>query len=332
MELSIIIINWNSKDFLKSCLKSIKKYVSEIRYEVIVVDNASFDGADDMIRSEFSETKYIQCEENIGFSKANNLGYKNSSGKVLLFLNPDTILLNPAINILYNNLRNLGDVGTVGAKLYNSDGSIQTSCIQPFPTIMNQLLDIEWFQNRYPTLKIWGIGPLFSNSNTPIDVEVVSGACIMIARNMFEEIALFSDDYFIYTEDIDLCYKVNNMAKKNYYVPEAEIMHYGGKSTEKKKESYFSIIMMRESIYKFLVKTKNKNYAKMYKLSMLITAVIRILIIFPYYYFNRFRTNQESIGNSIYKWIKIFRWSIGFENQLVNKYGSNLSGYKNKVS
>ena len=128
--------------------------------------------------------------------------------KLCLFLNPDTELVGPAINVLFDHLRALPDAGAVGCKLLNSDGTVQTSCIQSIPTILNQVLDSEASRAKWPRSLLWGMAPLFSASENPEEVEAITGACVMLKREVFEEVGLFSEDYFMYAEDIDLSYKI----------------------------------------------------------------------------------------------------------------------------
>ena len=214
MDLSIVIVNWNSADYLRQCLRSIHETVKNLNYEVIVIDNASFDGSEAIIKQEFPSVRFIQSNKNLGFARANNEAFKASSGHSILFLNPDTEVLGDAIEILHGQLRRLPRAGAVGPTLLNSDMTMQTSCIQPFPTICNQALDMEVLRGRFPRLKLWGMQALYSDSDIPAVVEVISGACLMVRREVFENIGMFSTDYFMYTEDIDLCYKIRTAGYK----------------------------------------------------------------------------------------------------------------------
>src|SRR5271165_5655937 len=141
MDLSIIIVNWKSVDFLRGCLASIFSPGSSLSLEVVVVDNASYDGCEEMLSREFPQVRFIQSRENIGFARACNLGFRNSTGRVVLFLNPDTKVLGNALSSMVDGLESQSHAGAIGCKLLNGDGSLQTSCIQSFPTILNQALD-----------------------------------------------------------------------------------------------------------------------------------------------------------------------------------------------
>ena len=138
--LSIVIVNWKSADFLRKCLQSIFANASDMSLEVIVVDNASFDGSAELVEREFPGVHFVQSKENLGFAGANNLGVRSAKGRNLLFLNPDTEVIGTALERMSSFLDATPDAGAVGCKLLNTDGTVQTSCIQPFPTILNQAL------------------------------------------------------------------------------------------------------------------------------------------------------------------------------------------------
>jgi hypothetical protein len=317
IDLSIIIVNWNSKDYLKKCIPSILDNTHGIEFEIIVVDSGSFDGCGEMLSQYYPQVRFVQSDKNLGFAKANNLGFVHSSGRILLFLNPDTEVIGTAINHMYWFLDKRSDAGAVGCKLLNSDKTVQTSCIQPFPSIFNQILDVERLKLFYPKLKMWGIAPLFSTNDTPEPVEVISGACVMVKRKVFEEIDKFSEDYFMYSEDIDLCYKIKKKGHENFYSGGgASIIHHGGGSSNQHPVKDMNIVLMRESVFKFLRKSKGAFYADLYKFSMTVTSIVRLFIlaiIIALSYVIR------SKGNFLYswrKWKKIFSWSVGNEKWL----------------
>ena len=251
MEVSIIIINWNSKAYLRSCLNSLQEHTRDIQFEVLVVDNASFDGCGGCWRAEFPGVCFIQSDENLGFSRGNNLAARSARGNTLLFLNPDTELSRPAIEKLYRALMSLPNAGAVGPRLLNSDGTLQTSCIQSFPTVVNQLVDSEALRGLFPRSRLWGMSALFKAGDEPAAVEGISGACLMVKRDVFERVGGFDDRYFMYAEDIDLSFKIHQAGRGLYYIPDAQVVHHGGGSSQSAR-SAFSVVMMRESVYRFL--------------------------------------------------------------------------------
>jgi hypothetical protein len=318
MQLSIIIVNWNSKDFLRECIASILAETRGLEYEIITIDSGSFDGCGQMLSDYCPQVRFIQSEQNLGFAKANNMAFKASTGDCVLFLNPDTELLGPAINLMYEHLRSSSNVGAVGCKLLNTDGTIQTSCIQSFPTILNQLLSAELIRHRFPRFRLWGMAPLFDESKTSSEVEAISGACLMMSRSVFERIGMFSTDYFMYSEDVDLCYKSWKAGFRNYYVPVATVVHHGGGSTQD-KPSTFSNVMMLESRHRYFVKTRSKLYADLYRAQMALVSALRVALGSLFWIFGfsfRRRANAVSI---LRKWCSRLRWTLGLE-QWVSKF------------
>ncbi len=315
MDLSVIIVNWNSAQFATKCIASIYAMTDNLDFEIVVVDNASSDDSIGVLRQAFPTIKLICNRENIGFARANNLGFEHSSGRNLLFLNPDTELVGPAINAMVECLESSPAIGVVGCKLLNSDWTVQTSCIQPIPTVLNQVADIEWLKLRCPQLKLWGMAPLFANKggSTPAEVEAISGACLMVKREAFGKTEFFDADYFMYMEDLDLCYKVRRAGWKVCYVGHATVIHHGGQSTKRKKENSFADVLVRECVWKFLRKTRGNGYAQLYRASTFAMAIIRLGLLCLALALPLPGVNRGSARLALKKWHKILRWSVGCE-------------------
>jgi GT2 family glycosyltransferase len=312
MELSIIIVNWHSAEFVRQCLRSIQAHAPSPQPEIIVVDGGSYDGCGEMMAREFPEATFIQSTKNLGFARANNLGAKQAHGRVLWFLNPDTELLEDSISILQSRLRSLPEAGAVGCRLLNSDRTLQTSCIQSFPTVLNQVLDSDFLRARFPRSSMWGMAALYSDRPGPEVVEVVSGACIMVRRSLFEEIGGFTQDYFMYGEDLDLCFKIRQAGCRVYFVPETSVVHHGGGSTQK-AASNFSHVMTQESVYRFFCRNRGRASGTAYRLAMAVTAVPRLLACLPLLLISGNRIVRHGTG-SLRKWLSILRWSLGLES------------------
>lgn len=320
MDLSIIIVNWNSVGFLKKCLATVVAETSGVEYEILVIDSGSFDGCGEMLRRDYPQVRFIQSPENLGFARANNVAFRASRGRTLLFLNPDTEVVGPAIATMYRRLQTLPDAGSLGCRLLNADRSIQTSCIQSFPTIANQALDAEWLRARWPAWRLWGIAPLYEDGAEAKAVDAIAGACVMLRREVFERVGLFSEDYFMYAEDIDLSYKLRQAGYANYYLPEAVVIHYGGGSSQE-APSNFSVVMMRESIWRFLTKTRGRGYAWLYRLAMLLCALARLAVLAAD---RRLAGRREggagSAAGAAGKWQAVLRWSLS-RQALLKQYG-----------
>lgn len=310
MDLSIIIINWNSKDYLRECLNSLNRSTSALDQEVVVVDNASRDGSAQMVAAEFPQVEFIQSETNLGFSGANNRAARQAKGDCLLFLNPDTLVEGNALVNLVEALRRLPDAGIVGARLLNSDRTLQTSCVQSFPTVINQILDCNLLRRCFPRSRLWGMAALFDASPEPKAVDAISGACLMIKRELFERLGGFDERYFMYSEDIDLAFKVRQAACKCYYVPTTTVIHHGGGSSQIAR-SAFSNVMLRESVYRFMLLHRGRLGAGCFRFCTGASALFRLPVVATIWLFRK--RNGLDAKAPVSKWTSIFRWSLGME-------------------
>jgi N-acetylglucosaminyl-diphospho-decaprenol L-rhamnosyltransferase len=315
VELSIIFVNWNSFCQLRGSLRSVFATVVGVEYEVIVVDNASLaDDATD-VEAEFCGVKLIASKKNLGFAGANNLGVEHSRGQYLLFLNPDTLVIGNAIADMLGAMKAVGGAGIVGCKLLNSDGSVQTSCVQRFPTIWNQLLDVEYLRRRWPNWKLWGIAPLFNAGLQPVEVEVVSGACLLIDRDSFDQAGGFSSEYFMYAEDVDLCYQIRKLGRKAYYTNSASVFHHGGGTSRERCGKAWVAIMQRQAILKFYRRTRGSAYAEMFRLAMACNAMLRLILLAIMLPFRKRAADERVLCSTPEKWFGILKWALGLDRR-----------------
>ena len=315
---SIVIVNWNSCRYVRECLAALRAHC-RCAHEVIVVDSGSFDGCDAMLAREFPAARYVQSAANIGFAAANNLGARAAMGALLLFLNPDTEVVGAAVERLVQVLAEHPAAGLAGARLLNTDGSLQTSCIQSFPTVLNQLLDAEWLRRRFPRSRLWGVAPLHDPSTQPAAVEVVSGACILIRRAVFEALGGFDQRFFMYSEDLDLCHRTRRAGWQCLYVPDAVIVHHGGGSSSAGRSS-FSVVMMRESVCRLLRFHRGAGVALAYRLALGAAAIVRLPLTSIVAVARRLR-GRPNAAASLRKWFAILRWSLGLEAWAAAKSG-----------
>lgn len=308
--LSIIIVNWNSRDYLRRCLTSLSEYSPQVDAEVIVVDDASHDGCEEMLAGEFPAVVFIQAETNLGFAKANNLGVRRASGRFLFFLNPDTEFLENSIDPLLQRLVTLPDAGAVGCRLLNSDRSLQAS-VHSFPTPLNRALDSEFLRRLFPRSHLFGAAALQSDSGRASKVDAVGGAAILMTRALFEKIGGFSEIYFMYAEDLDLCFQIHKAGLSVYYVSDTCIIHHGGRSSQK-TASNFSSVLMPESTFRFLRCNRSAAAAVFYRAAMGMNAAVRLVLIFPLLAAGGNRAGQHR-RDSWQKWKAILRWSCGLE-------------------
>lgn len=311
MDLSIVIVNWRSLAYLRECIRSIQANTHSITYEIIVIDNASDDGAAAVIPMEFPEVMFIQSPENLGFAKANNRAYLLSSGQNLLFLNPDTEVTAGAITAMVEHLRQEPAAAIVGPCLLNTDGSIQTSCVQAFPTITNQLLNSALLMRIFPGWKAWGRSSLYSSSRRPVAVDAVSGACLMIRRNDFENAGLFTETYFMYSEDIDLNYKVTTKGRRVDYLPICCVTHHGGCSSTQ-QVPYFAVVRQKEAVLQFFRRTKGPVYCGAFRIGVAAVAAVRVCLVVMLAPLWRNERESKNWRSTLGKWIAVFQWAAGW--------------------
>lgn len=312
-EISVIIVNWNSKDYLRTCLQSLARHAPSVTLEVIVVDGGSFDGCDEMLAREFPSVVFVQSPDNIGFARCNNLGARSARGNYLLLLNPDTEFIDASLEILWREAITLPEAGAIGCRLLNRDLSLQTSCVQSFPTALNQALDSEFLRRLFPRSSLWGMGPLHTTGDRAVRAEAISGACILLQRAFFEAVGGFTESYFMYGEDLDLSFKLTRAGHPSYYVARAQLVHFGGGSSSQSASS-FSTVMMRISVHQFIRKYRGPFSAGMYRLFLGISALSRLVLICPLMLLgNRVVTHGS---NSLHKWSAILRWSVGLNRQI----------------
>jgi N-acetylglucosaminyl-diphospho-decaprenol L-rhamnosyltransferase len=307
VEISVIFVNWNSADYLRECLAGIYRNTRGLSFEIIVVDNASTKAGVDALAQEFPGIILIKSEKNLGFAGANNLGFRRSAGEYVLFLNPDTELVGATLNQLLEAIQSLPDAGVVGCKMLNSDRSVQITSIQKFPTILNQMLNSEHLHLRWPGCPIWNIAPLFREQSKPLRVDIIPGALMLVRRSAFEKVGMFSEDYFMYAEDIDLNYKLRQAGYARYYIGGATIIHHGGKSSSLQKVNQWSTMMQYRAMTMYYRKTRGPLYVALYRASIGGMALMRILLLGIVYPFG----NKPALRNAIQKWKVVFRWATG---------------------
>lgn len=236
----MIILNWNTCALLEKCLHSLECPQPGIVFEVLVVDNASEDGSREMVRDLFPHVRLRVNPTNIGFGAGNNSGIPETTGRYILFLNSDTVVLEGALSRLVQYADSRPEVGIVGPKLLNADGSLQYSC-RRYPGLgaglfRNTPLGRLFPNNRYAAdylMQDW-------DHSEPRDVDWVSGAALMVRRRLVEQIGAFDEDFFMYCEDVDLCWRANHASHPDLqgqnwrvaYYPGAVIYHFIGKSSD----------------------------------------------------------------------------------------------------
>ncbi len=239
MKLSIVIVNYNVKYFLEQCLHSVEKAMTPIESEVFVVDNNSVDGSNEMVRSKFPWVKLIANNENVGFSCANNQAIKIAAGEYILLLNPDTVVEHDTLIKCVNFMDRQKDAGGLGIKMVDGKGKFLPESKRGLPTPDVAFYKIFGLSYLFPKSKLFGKYHLSYLDNDKIhEVEILSGAFMMLRKETLDKIGLLDETFFMYGEDIDLSYRIIKAGYKNYYFPEARIIHYKGESTKKSSINY----------------------------------------------------------------------------------------------
>ncbi|MFA6428033.1 MAG: glycosyltransferase family 2 protein [Candidatus Buchananbacteria bacterium] len=247
MDLSIIIVSWQVKDILRQCLKSIYDQTKNISFEVIVVDNNSSDGSPAMIKQEFPSVKLIANSDNRGFARANNQGGNIANGDFLIFLNPDTEILDNALGRMVDYLKNNPAVGILGPQLLNTDHTLQPS-IRRFPRLRDQLLILSKLPNFFPSL-IAGYTAQAFNYKVTQPVEQVMGAALMFRREVKERIGLMDEYFWQYFDEIDFCKLSQEAGWQNWYLAEAKILHHKGTAFSQQRAVFKQYHWNRSLIY-----------------------------------------------------------------------------------
>jgi len=234
IDISIVIVNYNTKDFLNKCLLSINNATVDILVETIVFDNNSTDGSVDYLKPRFPDVTFIANDDNIGFGNANNEAIKLSEGKYILILNPDTILQEDTLQTMYDFMENNQKTGIAGCKILNPDGTFQSACRRGFPTPWASFSKLFGLQKVFPNTKLFSAYNMtYRSIDDTYNVDAISGSFMFCRREVIDITNGFDPVYFMYGEDIDLCYRTKQVGWDITYVHSTSIIHYKGESTRR---------------------------------------------------------------------------------------------------
>ncbi len=234
MDLSVIIVNYNVRQFLENALTSIGRALEGMKGEIIVVDNASDDGSAEMVRAKFPGVRLIESAENLGFARANNLALREARGRYLLLINPDTIVQEDTFRVMMEFLETHPAVGLAGCKILNPDGSFQLPCRRSFPTPWVAFTKTIGLSALFPRSQWFGRYNLtYLDPDASYEVDAVSGSFMMLRREVYEKIGGLDEAFFMYGEDLDWCYRVKQAGWRVSYVHATRIIHFKGESTRR---------------------------------------------------------------------------------------------------
>lgn len=290
MDVSIIIVNYNSIDLTIDCVNSIFQQTADVKFEIIIVDNASKNKEAERLQAEFENSvKMIEAETNLGFGKANNLGTKYAAGDYVFFLNPDTVLMNNAVKILWEEMKNNPDMGCTGGNLYTPERMPCPSFCLRFDDLGTEKRYASWrylmlskaeqkLYRKHLALQIRRKD--FNDTNQKIEVAYIFGADMMVKKKLFEQLGGFDEDFFMYAEEEELSWRIKKRGEKIYNIPQAKIIHLEGATLEKQHDfnekqftlringtmTYFWKRYGREGIYQFY-KFRALRYQRLKKIA-----------------------------------------------------------------
>ena len=246
MKLSVVIVSYNVRDYLENCLQSVSRALEGIEGEVFVVDNHSDDDSVEAVRSQYPWVRLIENQENMGFSRANNIAIREACGEYVLLLNPDTIVEEATLREVLRFMEEHPKAGGAGVMMHNADGSLAPESRRALPTPWVSCLKMLGFTKRYYMSHLpW---------DQPSRIEVISGAFCFLRKKALDEVGLLDEDFFMYGEDIDLSYRLMKGGWENWYLP-YPITHFKGKSTQKSDYRYVHIF------YKAMLIFFRKHYS-----------------------------------------------------------------------
>lgn len=317
MNLTIIIVNWNTSDMLKECLYSIRKTIEPTSVKTIVVDNSSSDGSREMVAALFPEVNLINSGGNVGFSRANNLAIPLTDTPFILFLNPDTILLENAVKRMIAAMSNDHSVGAVGCKMKSPGGKVQELGLQwRRRTPLTELLTL-LFLSEKSIQKFRKFLP-YQDPDQNGFVAQLSGGCLLVSKDVLNSVGYFDERFFMYCEDVDLCDRIIDKGYKLLYLSDAEIIHVGGGAGDNTSSS-FSTLMKCESCEIFIKKYYGRVQGMMYRLVVFFGASIRLcaVIFFKLAGFFGLYKSGNNLSTAYKKNIAMVTWALFIKKAII---------------
>jgi GT2 family glycosyltransferase len=300
-DLSVIVVNWNTKELLLNCIESFYQTVQGLTSEIFVVDNGSSDGSADSVRGGFPEIELIENERNLGFAKANNDALRRRKGRYALLLNTDVILTDGAVKELVEFMDRNPTVGIAGGQLINGDGSRQNS-FDNFPSLatgaFNKSLLKILFPKRYPSKRV--------NYTDPVDVQSVIGACMIVRSQSIEEVGMLDENYFFFLEETDWCYRMQRDGWRVCHIPQARIVHLQGKTANTVRDR--AKIEYYRSLYLFFRKHRRVVEFVLLKACLFIRFGADFLITLLSCLVTAFR--RERIKRKLFTYAKLIYWHL----------------------
>ncbi|MDE3145647.1 MAG: glycosyltransferase family 2 protein [Bacteroidota bacterium] len=321
MVLSVIIVNYNVKHFLEQCLCSVQKGISGIDAEIIVIDNNSQDGSVEYLQLLFPSVIFLTNEKNLGFGKANNIALQQAKGKFILFLNPDTIVAEDCFTHCITFLENTENAGAAGVRMIDGSGNFLPESKRSFPSPLSSFYKLIGLASLFPSSKIfnrYALGNLDQHQMQEIDV--LAGAFMMIKKEVLEKVKGFDESFFMYGEDIDLSYRIQQAGYSIYYLGETTIIHFKGESVKKQNINY--VRMFYNAMNVFVGKHYNRIASFIFSVFIKAAIGIRTIValLAPLFHFvSSFQNKNEKtfiIGSvAEQQEVSLILQKAGFENK-----------------
>lgn len=258
MDLSVIIVNYQTFELTRDTINSILKYTYPFNYEIIVVDNGSLDNSLNQLKDYFKDkVKFIASSTNLGFASGNNKGLKIAKGRYVLLLNSDTIVKKGTLTNIYEYMENNEEVGAIGCKVLLENGKLDKACKRSFPNLRNSFYRLFHIPTKDHSVNNYNLDNL--DDDGIYEIDCLTGAFMFIRSNALADVGLLDEDFFMYGEDIDLCFRIKNANWKIVYYGLSEIIHYKGSSSKKQKSKL--IYEFYRAMYIFYKKHYSNNYS-----------------------------------------------------------------------
>ncbi len=250
IDISVLIVSFNTRDRLRECLTALRSQTGDVRFETVVLDNASHDGSADMVQLEFPEVILVRSTANLGFGNGNNLALQHAQGRFVVLLNSDALVPPPTLSLALAHMEAEPTVGMGGGRLLASDGGWQPS-VHCFPSLLDEFLNLSGLAARYPQSRFFGrFNRTWADPGLAADVDWITGAFAIIRRGLLDSTGFFDPRFFLYYEEVDLCRRIKAAGFAIRYWPDLAISHIGGESSKTLKQMHFSEVGLQVTLWR----------------------------------------------------------------------------------
>ncbi len=298
-DVSVIIVNWNTREILRNCLRSVYEQTQDVSFEVIVIDNASSDGSAEMVKQEFPQVLLINNSENRGFAAANNQGLEIAKGRYNLLLNPDTIVLERAIQKSVAFADRHPNVAVVGCQVWLNENEIQKTCLA-FPSLVQFVIQKIGLRRMFPRSRVFGRTNYgWWDRRTPMDVDVVSGMFMLVRREAIEQVGVMDEAYFIYAEETDWCCRFRKAGWRCVFTPTARIIHLEGGSKSTEQTSVRMFVQQQKSLLIFHRKQCGRLSWMVVKAIYILSMLVRYVVFSALSFFKQDGKASKQVTQSL---------------------------------